>query len=62
MNTEIITTLNNLIEIAKDGKEGFGNAAKNVTDQEFKSILFKIAEGYRKAVLKLQKHLAKSQC
>lgn len=60
MNKEIIDTLNNLIEISKDGEEGFRTAAENVTDQGLKSTLLGRAEGCKKAVLELQQHITES--
>jgi uncharacterized protein (TIGR02284 family) len=60
MNTEIVNTLNKLIEISKDGEEGFRTAAENVADQELKSTLLERAEGCKKAVVELQNHVASS--
>ena len=46
MNTEIITTLNNLIEIAKDGKEGFELAISRHPDLILLDLLMPILDGH----------------
>lgn len=60
MNKEIIDTLNNLIEISKDGEEGCRTAAENSTNPDLESTLLGRAEGCKKAVLELQQHVTES--
>ena len=58
MSSDTATILNNLIITSKDGEEGFRIAAENVSDQNLKKILLERAEGCKKAVEILQKHVA----
>jgi len=43
-NDEIISTLNELIEICKDGQEGFKQAAEGVERSDLKSLFFEFSQ------------------
>lgn len=53
----VVTVLNDLIKISKDGELGFLQAAENVQDQKLKSIFQEKAEGCRQAIHTLQSHI-----
>ena len=38
MDSKIINILNNLIEVSRDGENGFRNSANNVSGQKLKTI------------------------
>ncbi|APC90875.1 MULTISPECIES: PA2169 family four-helix-bundle protein [Francisella] len=57
MDSKIINILNNLIEVSRDGENGFRTSANNVSDQKLKTILLKRAEGCKEAVKELQKYV-----
>lgn len=52
--SDIVSTLNDLIETSKDGEEGFRQCAENVTDLELKSYFNSRAERCATAVAELQ--------
>ena len=53
-NEDTITILNDLIEISKDGEEGFRTSAELVEDENLIKIFLERAEGCKKAVSMLQ--------
>ena len=53
-NEDTITILNDLIEISKDGEEGFRTSAELVEDENLTKIFLERAEGCKKAVSVLQ--------
>jgi uncharacterized protein (TIGR02284 family) len=56
-NQKTIDTLNHLIAIAKDGKEGYKNAAKDVKDSTMKNIFEKYAAQRDKYTNELQQEV-----
>ena len=53
-NEEVISTLNGLIEICRDGQEGFEAAAEGVKDSELRSLLRAYSEQRAQFVGQLQ--------
>lgn len=43
-NKEIVKTIQELIEICKDGERGYKNASDKVEHQEFKTILYRLSQ------------------
>lgn len=43
-NTDVISTLNNLIETCKDGQNGFQDAAENVERSDLKSLFYECSQ------------------
>lgn len=43
-NNEVIATLNGLIEICRDGQQGFMEAAENLGDTEVKTLFYKFSQ------------------
>jgi uncharacterized protein (TIGR02284 family) len=43
-NSEVVSILKDLIEVCKDGEQGYKNAADDVKDEEIKKILLKYSE------------------
>jgi uncharacterized protein (TIGR02284 family) len=52
-NDEIASTLNGLIEISRDGAEGFETCADDINDEALKNYFHNRAESCRKAVQEL---------
>ena len=53
-NDETISTLNNLIEISKDGEEGFLKASESVDDPQLKAFFLDRSKEVKDSVLELQ--------
>ncbi len=53
-NDDTVAILNDLIEISKDGEEGFRISAELVNDENLKKTFLERAEGCKKAVTVLQ--------
>jgi uncharacterized protein (TIGR02284 family) len=53
-STHVIATLNNLIEISKDGEEGFRTSAKNIDDDLLKSFFLRRSLEVAGSVTELQ--------
>lgn len=53
-NDDTVAILNDLIEISKDGEEGFRTSAELVNDENLKKTFLERAEGCKKAVTVLQ--------
>lgn len=53
-NEEIISTLNDLIEVSKDGEEGFRSSAENVDDPQLKAYFLRRSEEVAASVQELQ--------
>ncbi len=43
-NKEIVKTIQDLIEICKDGEKGYKDASENIDHDEFKSILYRLSQ------------------
>jgi uncharacterized protein (TIGR02284 family) len=43
-NDDVVSTLNGLIEICKDGQEGFKHAAEGITDSQLKSAFYEYGQ------------------
>ena len=52
--TSIASVVNSLIEICKDGQEGFRSAAENVKDADFKSLFSELSLQRQQFVTELQ--------
>lgn len=53
-NEEIISTLNDLIEVSKDGEEGFRSSAENVGDPQLKAFFLRRSQEVAASVQELQ--------
>lgn len=53
-NDEIISTLNDLIEVSKDGEEGFRSSAENVDDPKLKAFFLRRSQEVAASVQELQ--------
>jgi len=53
-NEEIISTLNDLIEVSKDGEEGFRSSAENVDDPHLKAFFLRRSQEVATSVQELQ--------
>ncbi len=53
-NNEVISTLNGLIEICRDGQQGFAEAAENLGDTDIKSLFYKYSQERARYVGDLQ--------
>lgn len=53
-NNEIISTLNDLIEVSKDGEEGFRSSAQNVDDPQLKTFFLRRSKEVATSVQELQ--------
>ena len=53
-NKEIISTLNDLIEVSKDGEEGFRSSAENVDDPQLKAFFLRRSQEVAASVQELQ--------
>ncbi|MEO7345354.1 MAG: PA2169 family four-helix-bundle protein [Methylotenera sp.] len=53
-NDETISTLNSLIEISKDGEEGFRKAAESVNDPQLKTFFLDRSKEVKESVFELQ--------
>lgn len=53
-NEEIISTLNDLIEVSKDGEEGFRSSAENVDDPQLKAFFLRRSQEVAASVQELQ--------
>lgn len=53
-NDDIISTLNDLIEVSKDGEEGFRSSAENVDDPALKSFFIRRSQEVATSVQELQ--------
>ena len=53
-NKEIISTLNDLIEVSKDGEEGFRSSAENVDDPQLKTFFLRRSKEVATSVQELQ--------
>lgn len=53
-NDDIISTLNDLIEVSKDGEEGFRSSAENVDDPQLKAFFLRRSEEVAASVQELQ--------
>ena len=53
-NDDTVAILNDLIDISKDGEEGFRTSAELVNDENLKKTFLERAEGCKKAVTVLQ--------
>ena len=51
---DVISTLNDLIEISRDGEEGFRTAAEHARDSQLKSLFVNRADGCATSVRELQ--------
>ncbi|NEX61060.1 PA2169 family four-helix-bundle protein [Noviherbaspirillum galbum] len=52
--SDVVSTLNDLIETCKDGEEGFRNCAENISDSELKSYFTNRAQRCSTAAAELQ--------
>src|SRR5688500_3370473 len=53
-NNEVISILNDLIETCKDGQKGFGNAAENIRNIEFRRLFNMFSQQCGQFVSELQ--------
>jgi uncharacterized protein (TIGR02284 family) len=53
-NDDIISTLNDLIEVSKDGEEGFRSSAENVDDPQLKAYFMRRSQEVASSVPELQ--------
>lgn len=53
-NQEIISTLNDLIEVSRDGEEGFRSSADNVDDPQLKTFFLRRSKEVATSVQELQ--------
>lgn len=53
-NDDIISTLNDLIEVSKDGEEGFRSSAENVDDPKLKAFFLRRSQEVAASVQELQ--------
>jgi uncharacterized protein (TIGR02284 family) len=53
-NDDIISTLNDLIEVSKDGEEGFRSSAENVDDTQLKAFFLRRSQEVAASVQELQ--------
>ncbi len=53
-NEDTVAVINDLIEISKDGEEGFLKAAEDIQDPKIKSYLMRRSANVRESILELQ--------
>lgn len=53
-NDDAISTLNDLIEISKDGEEGFLKSSETVDDPQLKTFFYRRSQEVKESVLELQ--------
>jgi len=53
-NEESVSVLNDLIEISKDGEEGFLKSAEDITDQKIKAYLIRKSAEVKRSIFELQ--------
>jgi uncharacterized protein (TIGR02284 family) len=53
-NSEVISTLNNLIETCKDGQEGFKQSAEGIERSDLKSVFYEFSQQRAQFVGELQ--------
>lgn len=53
-NDEAISTLNDLIEISKDGEQGFLKSSETVDDPQLKTFFYRRSQEVKESVLELQ--------
>lgn len=53
-NNEAISTLNDLIEISKDGEQGFLKSSETVDDPQLKTFFYRRSQEVKESVLELQ--------
>lgn len=53
-NEDTISTLNDLIEVSKDGEEGFLKSAESVDDPQLKSFFIRRSQEIKNSVIELQ--------
>lgn len=53
-NKEVISVLNELIEVSKDGEEGFRTCAEDIKNAELRSLFSKLAQECATAAVELQ--------
>lgn len=53
-NDDVISTLNDLIEVSKDGEEGFRSSAENVDDPKLKAFFLRRSQEVAASVQELQ--------
>lgn len=58
-NEAVISKLHHLIDIAEDGKYGYENAAKDVTDHKVRAVFTHYAEERKEYIRILQDHIQK---
>ncbi|MBI2383492.1 MAG: PA2169 family four-helix-bundle protein [Gammaproteobacteria bacterium] len=58
MGSDVVSTLNGLIETSRDGERGFRMAAEKSHDPQLKSLLLEYAEDCARAVQELQQCVA----
>ncbi|MGI4850130.1 MAG: PA2169 family four-helix-bundle protein [Janthinobacterium lividum] len=56
-NSELISTLNNLIETSKDGEAGFRTCAEDISDDRLKALFATRSQECAKAALELQEQV-----
>lgn len=56
--SEVVSTLNDLIETARDGEQGFRSSADNAKSPELKSFFLEGASRCQKAVTELQQYVS----
>lgn len=53
-NDDVISTLNDLIEVSKDGEEGFLKSAESVDDPQLKTFFFRRSQEVKDSAAELQ--------
>ena len=53
-NEESVSVLNDLIEISKDGEEGFLKSAEDITDEKIKAYLIRKSAEVKRSIFELQ--------
>jgi uncharacterized protein (TIGR02284 family) len=53
-NDEVVSTLNDLIEICKDGEEGFRTCAEDISDSQIKNLFMDRAQSCAQSASELQ--------
>src|SRR4051812_22571005 len=53
-NDDAISTLNDLIEISKDGEEGFMKSSETVDDPQLKTFFYRRSQEVKESILELQ--------
>jgi uncharacterized protein (TIGR02284 family) len=56
-NSDLVSTLNDLIETSKDGEEGFRTCAEDISDAQLKTMFASRSQECAKAALELQEQV-----